>query len=91
MSSAARLPDSFDDRDSVEAWDSGADAWEEFVESGADYYRTELHGPALLAVCGDVSEIRALDVGCGQGWFSQAAGPPERQSVGNRHLGTADS
>ena len=67
MSSAANLPDSFDDRDSVEAWDSAADAWEEFVESGADYYRTELHGPALLAVCGDVSGLRVLDVGCGQG------------------------
>lgn len=64
-------PDSFDDRDSVEAWDSAADAWEEFVESGADYYRTELHGPALLAVCGDVSGLRVLDVGCGQGWFSR--------------------
>ena len=71
MSSAANLPDSFDDRDSVEAWDSGADAWEEFVESGADYYRTEVHGPALLAVCGDVNGLRVLDVGCGQGWFSR--------------------
>ncbi len=71
MSSAAKLPDSFDDRDSVEAWDSAADAWEEFVESGADYYRTEVHGPALLAVCGDVNGFRVLDVGCGQGWFSR--------------------
>ncbi|MCY4109321.1 MAG: methyltransferase domain-containing protein [Chloroflexi bacterium] len=64
-------PNSFDDCDSVEAWDSAADAWEDFVESGADYYRTELHGPALLAVCGDVSGLRVLDVGCGQGWFSR--------------------
>lgn len=64
-------PDSFDDRDSVEAWDSAAEAWEEFVESGADYQRTEVHGPALLAVCGDVNGLRVLDVGCGQGWFSR--------------------
>ena len=71
VSSAAKLPDGFDDRKSVEAWDSAADAWEEFVESGADYYRTEVHGPALLAVCGDVNGLRALDVGCGQGWFSR--------------------
>ncbi|MCY3801571.1 MAG: methyltransferase domain-containing protein [Chloroflexi bacterium] len=71
MSSAAKLPDSFDDRESVEAWDSAADAWEEFVESGADYYRTEVHGPALLSTCGDVRGLRVLDVGCGQGWFSR--------------------
>ena len=71
MSSAAKPPDSFDDRESVAAWDSAAEAWEEFVESGADYYRIELHGPALLAVCGGVNGLRVLDVGCGQGWFSR--------------------
>lgn len=38
------------------AWDAGAEAWEEFVESGADYYRTEVHGPALLDVCGEIEE-----------------------------------
>ena len=64
-------PESFIDDESARAWDSGAEAWEEFVESGADYYRTEVHGPALLAVCGDVNGFRMLDVGCGQGWFSR--------------------
>jgi len=53
------------------AWDAGADAWEEFVESGADYYRTEVHGPALLNACGEIEQLRVLDLGCGQGWFSR--------------------
>ncbi len=53
------------------AWDSAADAWDDFVESGADYYRTEVHGPALLEACGSVSGKRVLDLGCGQGWFSR--------------------
>ncbi len=61
----------FDDDDVARTWDFGAEAWEDFVESGADYYRTEVHGPALFAVCGDVNGLRVLDVGCGQGWFSR--------------------
>ncbi|HYO30050.1 MAG TPA: class I SAM-dependent methyltransferase [Thermomicrobiales bacterium] len=57
--------------DPAAAWGAAADAWDAFVESGADYHRTELHGPALLEACGDVRGLRALDLGCGQGWFSR--------------------
>jgi ubiquinone/menaquinone biosynthesis C-methylase UbiE len=54
-----------------DAWNAGADAYAHFVESGADYYRLLVHGPALLAACGDVRGLKALDVGCGQGYFSR--------------------
>ncbi len=57
--------------DPAAAWGAAADAWDVFVESGADYHRTELHGPALLDACGDVRGRRVLDLGCGQGWFSR--------------------
>jgi 2-polyprenyl-3-methyl-5-hydroxy-6-metoxy-1,4-benzoquinol methylase len=53
------------------AWDAAADAWDEFVETGLDYWRTDLHGPSLLAACGEVAGVRVLDLGCGQGWFSR--------------------
>lgn len=53
------------------AWNLGAAAWEKFVESGADYYRHEIHAPALLAACDDVDGLRVLDVGCGQGFFTR--------------------
>ena len=53
------------------AWDASAAAWDAFVESGADYYRTEVHGPALLAACGPTRGLRVLDLGCGQGYFSR--------------------
>jgi 2-polyprenyl-3-methyl-5-hydroxy-6-metoxy-1,4-benzoquinol methylase len=53
------------------AWDEAADAWDEFVESGADFYRTEVHGPGLLKSCGPVRDLRVLDIGCGQGWFTR--------------------
>lgn len=57
--------------DARAAWDRGAAAWDEFVESGNDYYRTEVHGPALLAACGEVRGRRTLDLGCGQGYFAR--------------------
>jgi 2-polyprenyl-3-methyl-5-hydroxy-6-metoxy-1,4-benzoquinol methylase len=53
------------------AWNDGADAWNEFVESGADYHRWEIHGPGLLDACGDIDGLRVLDLGCGQGFFSR--------------------
>ena len=53
------------------AWDAGADAWEEFVESGADYYRHAVHGPALLDACEPLAGLDVLDLGCGQGFFSR--------------------
>lgn len=55
----------------INPWDQGADAWNEFVESGADYYRTEVHGPALVKACGKVDGLRVLDLGCGQGYMSR--------------------
>jgi 2-polyprenyl-3-methyl-5-hydroxy-6-metoxy-1,4-benzoquinol methylase len=57
--------------DPVAAWDTVADLWDAFVETGLDYWRTEVHGPALLAACGDLRGKHALDLGCGQGWFSR--------------------
>lgn len=57
--------------DPAAAWDAAAEAWDEFVETGLDYWRTEVHGPPLLAACGEVRGKRALDLGCGQGWFSR--------------------
>lgn len=54
-----------------DAWNAGAEAWDDFVETGKDYYRHQVHGPALLEVCGDVAGLNVLDLGSGQGWFSR--------------------
>lgn len=61
----------FTDADARAAWNAGAQAWNKFVESGADYYRHEVHGPALLAMCEPVAGLDVLDLGCGQGFFSR--------------------
>ncbi len=61
----------FTDRDSSAAWNQAADAWETFVESGMDYYRHAIHGPALLEICEPLKDRDVLDLGCGQGFFSR--------------------
>lgn len=62
---------SFTDSDSATAWNEGAEAFDAFVQSGADYYRLEVHGPALLSACEPLEGQRVLDLGCGQGYFSR--------------------
>lgn len=59
----------FTNNDARAAWNAAADAWDEFVESGADYYRHDVHGPALLSACEPVKDLTVLDLGCGQGFF----------------------
>ena len=61
----------FTDDDARVAWDEGAPVFDEFVRSGEDYYRLQVHGPALLETCEPVHGSRALDLGCGQGYFSR--------------------
>ena len=55
----------------LRAWEKVAQDWDRFVETGADYHRWKLHGPALLRAVGNVKGLKVLDVGCGQGWFSR--------------------
>jgi ubiquinone/menaquinone biosynthesis C-methylase UbiE len=64
--------EAFDDGTVERAWASGARAWVEFVRNGGDYYRTEVHGPALLDACDPQPGEHALDLGCGEGYFSRA-------------------
>lgn len=71
MSTPPDRPGSFTDEAARAAWSEGAPAWDEFVESGADYYRREVHGPGLLDACGPVRGLAVLDLGCGQGYLSR--------------------
>lgn len=53
-----------------ESWDVAADWWKERTDSG-DPYRELVHGPSLLEACGEVRDLKVLDVGCGAGFFSR--------------------
>lgn len=49
-------------------WNSSAEAWIRFVDSG-DPNRTHLLDPVMLKLCGEVRGKSVLDVGCGEGRF----------------------
>lgn len=54
-----------------DAWNAAADVYDAAAGTSVDFYRTEVIGPGLLAACGSVSGLTALDLGCGQGYFSR--------------------
>ena len=56
-----------DDRDVGKLWDSNADAWTLLSRRGCDIYRDHLNTPAFLEMLPDVSGLRGLDIGCGEG------------------------
>jgi 2-polyprenyl-3-methyl-5-hydroxy-6-metoxy-1,4-benzoquinol methylase len=76
-----RSPDFTDDRARA-AWNEGAKAFDVFVESGADYYRRDVHGPALLDACGYLRGKTCLDLGCGQGYFTRELVRHGAQAIG---------
>jgi len=61
----------FDPESVARAWNRAADAYAQGQATGRDYYRYEFLGPAQVAVCGDVSGLQILDVGCGAGYFAR--------------------
>lgn len=51
-------------------WSASAGAWIESVDNG-DPSRELLLDPVVWALCGDVRDLRVLDVGCGEGRFAR--------------------
>ena len=48
-------------------WDANAEAWTTLARQGCDIYRDFLNTPAFMAMLPDVSGLRGLDIGCGEG------------------------
>lgn len=65
-----------------EQWDFAAEAFDRFQQAGDDFYRYEFFGPAQVALCGDVSGLRLLDLGCSNGYFSREMAKRGAQVVG---------
>lgn len=50
-----------------ELWDENAEAWTTLARLGYDKYRDHINTPAFMAMLPDVTGLRGLDVGCGEG------------------------
>ncbi len=56
-----------DERRTAAYWERNAETWTLLVRQGWDVYRDQVNTPAFLAALPDVSGLRGLDVGCGEG------------------------
>jgi ubiquinone/menaquinone biosynthesis C-methylase UbiE len=67
---AEQIPQ-FDSATVAAQWDIAAPAYAAAQANGLDFYRYDFFGPALVALCGNVTDTTLLDVGCGSGYFSR--------------------
>jgi len=58
---------SIDDRTVGEYWEGNAEAWTHLSRAGYDVHRDQLNTPAFLEMLPDVTGLRGLDIGCGEG------------------------
>jgi len=57
-----------DHREAGEYWNGNARAWSELARLGYDVYRNHFNAPAFLEMLPDVTGLRGLDIGCGEGY-----------------------
>lgn len=57
--------------DQVNTYDQNADFWVQIIRGSHDRYRTGLTDAAMLDAIGDVTGLRVLDAGCGEGYLSR--------------------
>lgn len=53
------------------SWDAAADAYAHGQATGRDYYRLAFFGPYQADLCGDVTALDVIDLGCGAGYFTR--------------------
>ena len=56
----------------AEHWEANAENWTRYSRAGYDKYRDALNTPAFLAFLPDVTGLKGLDVGCGEGTNTRA-------------------
>ncbi len=57
-----------DHREAGRYWEANAEAWTRLARGGWDVYRDLVNTPAFFELLPDVSGLRGLDVGCGEGY-----------------------
>ena len=57
-----------DHREAGRYWEANAESWMKLARAGWDVYRDLVNTPAFFEMLPDVSGLRGLDVGCGEGY-----------------------
>jgi ubiquinone/menaquinone biosynthesis C-methylase UbiE len=59
--------ETMDHQEAGRYWDRNAEAWTRLARAGYDVYRDHVNTPAFLRMLPDVTGLRGLDIGCGEG------------------------
>ncbi|MFX1501035.1 MAG: class I SAM-dependent methyltransferase [Promethearchaeota archaeon] len=54
-------------------WDKNADNWTELARLGYDRSRDLINSPAFFKILPDISDLKGLDIGCGEGYNTRIA------------------
>ncbi len=54
-------------------WDENAEVWTKLARMGYDIYRDHLNSPAFFKMLPDISGLKGLDIGCGEGYNTRLA------------------
>lgn len=57
-----------DDKEVGRYWEGNAEVWTLLARMGADIYRDHFNTPGFLSILPEVSGLRGLDIGCGEGY-----------------------
>lgn len=57
-----------DQKNVARMWDENAELWTKLARKGYDVFRDHVNTPAFLDMLSDVSAMRGLDIGCGEGY-----------------------
>ena len=62
-----------DDKEVGKFWNENAENWTRLARMGYDRYRDLINSPAFFKMLPDISNLRGLDIGCGEGYNTRIA------------------
>jgi ubiquinone/menaquinone biosynthesis C-methylase UbiE len=62
-----------DDKDVEKFWDENAENWTKLVRMGYDVCRNHINTPEFFKILPDISGLKGLDIGCGEGYNTHLA------------------
>jgi ubiquinone/menaquinone biosynthesis C-methylase UbiE len=71
-----------DDKDVEKYWNQNAENWAKLVRMGYDITRIYLNNPGFFKILPDISGLRGLDVGCGEGYNTRIFAQKGAQMTG---------
>ncbi|MFX1354906.1 MAG: class I SAM-dependent methyltransferase [Promethearchaeota archaeon] len=71
-----------DDKEIAKYWDENAENWTKLARMGFDIYRNYVNTPEFFRILPDISGLKGIDIGCGEGYNTRIASKKGAQIIG---------